>query len=96
MTARPAVGPVTARPAVGPVTTSTSPGHYLSYVDPQTRELTTLAVHGFAEQLDVYLDEDGEVRAEHAFSVFGLPFLVLDYRIHRKPGAMAFASGGPA
>ena len=28
------------------------PGHYLSYVDPQTRELTTLAVHGFAEQLD--------------------------------------------
>ena len=34
-------------------------GHYLSYVDPQTRELTTLAVHGFAEQLDVYVDEDG-------------------------------------
>ncbi len=65
------------------------PGHYLSYVDPQTRELTTLAVHGFAEQLDVYLDEDGEVRAEHAFSVFGLPFLVLHYRIHRKPATGA-------
>jgi hypothetical protein len=72
------------------------PGHYLSYVDPQTRELTTLAVHGFAEQLDVFLDEDGEVRAEHAFSVFGFPFLVLDYRIHRKSGALAIATGGPA
>ena len=55
-----------------------------------------MAVHGFAEQLDVFLDEDGEVRAEHAFSVFGFPFLVLDYRIHRKPGAMAFVSGGAA
>jgi hypothetical protein len=73
------------------------PGHYLSYVDPQTRELTTLAVHGFAEQLDVYLDDDGEVRAEHAFSVFGLPFLVLDYRIRRKSGSVlgALDSGNP-
>ena len=43
-----------------------------------------LAVHGFAEQLDVYV-QDGELRAEHAFSVFGLPFLVLHYRMHRKP-----------
>ena len=38
---------------------------------------------GFAEQLDVYV-EDGELRAEHAFWVFGLPFLVLHYTIHRK------------
>ena len=45
-----------------------------------------LAVHGFAEQLDVYV-RDGELRAEHAFSVFGLPFLVLHYRIHRKPAS---------
>jgi hypothetical protein len=59
------------------------PGHYLSYVDPNSRELTTLAVHGFAERLDVYA-EDGELRAEHAFSVYGLPFLVLHYTIHRK------------
>ncbi len=59
------------------------PGHYLTYVDPSTRELTALAVRGFAEELDVYL-EDGEVRADHAFWVFGLPFLVLHYRIHRK------------
>jgi len=60
-------------------------GHYLAYVDPEGGELTALAVHGFAEELDVFV-LDGEIRAEHSFSVFGLPFLVLDYRIARKPG----------
>jgi hypothetical protein len=77
-----------ARPGGGLVLTSRSdldqPGHYLAYIDPATRQLTALAVHGFAEQLDVYV-EDGELRAEHAFWVFGLPFLVLHYRLHRKP-----------
>ncbi|TQS40548.1 hypothetical protein FL583_34370 [Cryptosporangium phraense] len=75
------------RPDGGLVLTSRSrlahPGHYLSYVDPGTRELTTLAVPGFAEQLDVY-ETDGELRAEHAFALYGLPFLVLHYTIHRK------------
>jgi hypothetical protein len=61
------------------------PGHYLTYIDPQTAELTTVAVRGFAERLDVYVDEAGGLRAEHAFWVFGLPFLVLHYRMHRKP-----------
>jgi len=60
------------------------PGHYLTYIDAQTAELTTAAVRGFAERLDVYV-EAGELRAEHAFWVFGLPFLVLRYRMHRKP-----------
>lgn len=60
-------------------------GHYLTHIDPATSELTVLAVHGFAEHLDVYV-ADGELRAEHAFAVFGIPFLVLHYRIHRKPG----------
>jgi hypothetical protein len=60
------------------------PGHYLTYIDAQTAELTTAAVRGFAERLDVYTDA-GELRAEHAFWVFGLPFLVLHYRITRKP-----------
>jgi hypothetical protein len=78
------------RPGGGLVLTSRSglahPGHYLTYVDPETRELTTLAVHGFAERLDVFT-EGGQLRAEHAFSVYGLPFLVLHYTIHRKhPG----------
>ena len=59
------------------------PGHYLAYVDPGTRELTALEVPGFAEQLDVYAAGD-ELRAEHAFSVFGFPFLVLHYTIRRK------------
>ena len=58
-------------------------GHYLTAIDAETRELTTLAVPGFAEQLDVYVDGD-RLRAEHAFWVFGLPFLVLHYDIHRK------------
>jgi hypothetical protein len=62
------------------------PGHYLTYVDPDTRRLTTLSMHGFAEELDVYVD-DGELRAQHAFWVFGFPFLVLHYRIRAKPEA---------
>ena len=61
-------------------------GHYLTYIDPATSDLTVLAVHGFAERLDVYVGEAGELRAEHAFAVFGIPFLVLHYRMHRKPG----------
>ena len=81
-----------ARPGGGLVLTSRSdldqPGHYLTHMDPATSELTALAVRGFAEQLDVYV-QDGELRAEHAFSVFGLPFLVLHYRIHRKPARSA-------
>ena len=63
------------------------PGHYLTYIDAQTAELTTVAVRGFAERLDVYV-EAGQLRAEHAFWVFGLPFLVLHYRMHRKPPAV--------
>ena len=77
-----------ARPGGGLVLTSRSdldqPGHYLAYIDPASGELTALAVRGFAEQLDVYV-RDGDLRAEHAFSVFGRPFLVLHYRMHRKP-----------
>jgi hypothetical protein len=60
-------------------------GHYLTYIDPLSAELSVLAVHGFAERLDVY-GHDGELRAEHSFAVFGLPFLILHYRMHRKPG----------
>jgi hypothetical protein len=76
------------RPGGGLILTSRSdldhPGHYLAYIDAVSREVTALAVHGFAEQLDVHLD-DGQLHAEDAFSVFGLPFLVLHHRMHRKP-----------
>lgn len=77
-----------ARPGGGLILTSRSdldhPGHYLAYVDPSSRDLTAVAVHGFAEQLDVYVEGE-ELRAEHAFWVFGFPFLVLHYRMFRKP-----------
>jgi hypothetical protein len=63
------------------------PGHYLTYIDPATRDLTTLAVPGFSEELRVTV-VDGAVRADHAFWVFGLPFLVLRYRIKsRRPAS---------
>ena len=81
-----------ARPGGGLVLDSRSelvqPGHYLSYIDAQTAELTTVVVPGFAERLDVYVEAANgttQLRAEHAFWVFGLPFLVLHYRITRKP-----------
>jgi hypothetical protein len=61
-------------------------GHYLTYIDTSADELTALAVHGFEEQLDVYVDK-GALRAEHSFWIFGFPFLTLDYRIARKPAA---------
>jgi hypothetical protein len=51
---------------------------------PGTTELTTFGVRRFTERLEVYVDA-GELRAEHSFWVFGLPFLVLHYRMHRKP-----------
>ncbi|HEX8928892.1 MAG TPA: hypothetical protein VGA45_08275, partial [Actinomycetota bacterium] len=76
------------RPGGGLVLTSRSElgqaGHYLTSIDRTTRELTTLGMPGFAEQLDVYLDDHDELRAEHAFWIFGFPFLVLHYRLHRK------------
>ncbi|NUR48732.1 MAG: hypothetical protein HOV71_11395 [Hamadaea sp.] len=75
------------RPGGGLVLSSRSdldqPGHYLTFIDPDSGELTAAEVAGFAEQLDVYSD-NGQLRAEHAFWVFGLPFLVLHYRIDRK------------
>ena len=76
-----------ARPGGGLVLTSRGDsdqcGHYLTYIEAGTRDMTAAAVHGFAEQLDVCI-KDGELRAEHAFRVFGFPFLVLHYRIQRK------------
>jgi hypothetical protein len=76
-----------ARADGGLVLTSRSPlphtGHYLTYIEPGSRVLTTLEVPGFGEELDVYV-HDGELRADHAFWIFGLPFLVLRYRIRRK------------
>jgi hypothetical protein len=60
-------------------------GHYLSALDDATGRLTTLALPGFSERLDVFVDAEGDLRAEHAFALFGLPFLVLEYRLTPKP-----------
>ncbi|MBV1853801.1 hypothetical protein KUA19_27065 [Catellatospora sp. NEAU-YM18] len=70
--------------ALASVGTTDQPGHYLTVVDEPTGRLTAAAVHGFRERLDVYL-EQGELRAEHAFWLFGFPFLVLEYVLRRKP-----------
>jgi hypothetical protein len=87
------------RPDGGVTLTSKSdlphPGHYLAYIDPETRDMTALAVAGFAEELQVHVT-DGELRAEHAFWVFGLPFLILHYRIRRKGGAGTVDGHAPA
>jgi hypothetical protein len=76
-----------ARPGGGLTLTSHSeldhPGHYLTYIDAESRELTTAAVPGFAERLEVSV-RDGHLRADHSFAVFGIPFLVLRYRMKRK------------
>ena len=87
------------RPDGGVTLTSKSdlphPGHYLAYIDPGTRDMTALAVSGFAEELHVHVT-GGELRAEHAFWVFGLPFLVLHYRIRRKAGTGTVDANAPA
>ena len=71
--------------------TSTEPLALGSHAEPRcvsltgraADELIAVAVHGFEEQLDVFV-EDGGLRAEHAFWLFGFPFLTLHYRITRK------------
>ena len=87
-----------ARVGGGLVLTSRSalphPGHYLTFIEPATRELTTLGVPGFKEELDVYV-ADGELRADHAFWLFRLPFLVLRYRIRRKPAPAQVTEAEP-
>jgi hypothetical protein len=62
----------------------TQTGHYLALADESSGDLTAAAVRGFAERLDVYVSADGQLRAEHAFWVFGIPFLTLHYRMTRK------------
>ena len=67
-------------------------GHYLAAVDDDGARLSAATVPGFAEQLDVTVvpdGEEGEIRAEHAFWLFGFPILVLSYRIRRKGGVPA-------
>jgi hypothetical protein len=61
------------------------PGHYLTGIDPPTRDLVVLSVPGFREELEVFVAADGRLRAAHTFWfwLFGFEFLTLDYRITR-------------
>ena len=59
-------------------------GHYLTYVDTAADELTALAVHGFEEQLDVFV-EDG--RAASGARVLGLRVPVPDPALPDRPQA---------
>lgn len=54
-------------------------------------DLPTLDVPGFSEEVEVVVEE-GQFVARHAFWLFGLPFLVLHYRMHRN----ARLAAGPA
>ena len=78
-----------ARPGGGLVLTSRSeldqPGHYLTYIDPRRPASSPRWPCTASPSSSTSTSTDGELRAEHAFWVFGLPFLVLHYRMHRKP-----------
>ena len=61
------------------------PGHYLTYIDAADRRADHARRARVRRAARRLRRRDGELRAEHAFWVFGLPFLVLHYRIARKP-----------
>ena len=58
------------------------PGHYLSSVDSERDALTVLKLLSFHEQILVSAI-DGELRAEHSFSLAGQRFLTLHYEMQR-------------
>jgi hypothetical protein len=58
------------------------PGHYLSSVDGDRDALTVLKLLYFQEEILVQV-ADGDLRAEHCFSLAGQRFLTLHYEIER-------------
>jgi len=63
------------------------PGHHLTYEDFGAGGLVTKPVKRLAERLDVYV-RNGELKADHSFEFFGVPFLFLHYRMRRKPSGV--------
>lgn len=57
-------------------------GHYLSIVDPRTDQWSVIGVGGFDEEIEVYVT-NGELAADHRFSIAGLEFMSLNYSIGR-------------
>ena len=64
-------------------TSKTYPGHYLSAVEKEGKDLTTLKLTNFDEEIDVYV-EDSELKTDHRFYLGGVRFLTLYYSIERK------------
>jgi hypothetical protein len=63
------------------------PGHYLSSVDSERDALTVLKLLAFQEEIHVYV-ADGELWADHSFSLARQRFLTLRYEISRLPAKM--------
>jgi hypothetical protein len=59
------------------------PGHYLSVVEEETGDLTTMKLTNFGEEIDVYV-ADGDLKTDHRFFLGGVRFLTLFYTIARK------------
>jgi len=57
------------------------PGHYLSVVEED--RLSVIRLDSFHEEIDVYVEE-GELKTDHRFSLWGVTFLTLRYEISRK------------
>jgi hypothetical protein len=59
------------------------PGHYLSSVDAERDALTVLKLLSFAERIQVWVTDEGELRTDHSFALLGQRFLTLHYEITR-------------
>lgn len=62
------------------------PGHYLSSVDSERDALTVIKLLAFGERILVHV-ADGELKADHSFSLAGQRFLTLRYEIERAVSA---------
>ena len=60
------------------------PGHYVSSVERDKDELTTLKLLQFGERIHVYVD--GELKTDHRFTLGGIEFLNLHYTMERTAG----------
>ncbi len=59
------------------------PGHYLSSVDRERDALTVIKLMAFEERIQVFVDDDGELRTDHSFALAGRRFLTLHYEMAR-------------
>ncbi|HUG32045.1 MAG TPA: hypothetical protein VMM14_04065 [Acidimicrobiia bacterium] len=58
-------------------------GHYLSALDSETGEVTTVKLEAFDEEIEVY-EVDGQLSTDHRFYLGGIEFMSLHYEISRS------------